>query len=353
MTKVISGIQQVGIGIPDEKKAFDWYREHFGMDIPIFQEAAEAPLMIDYTGDKVQSRSATLAINLQGGGGFEIWQFTSRDTEAPEFNVQLGDLGIFVSRIKSFDVKRTYKRFQNNGQIETISELLTDPAGSPHFFVRDPHGLIFQIVEGGGWFTTGYHHTGGQAGAMIGVTDVEESLKLYRDILGYDKVIYDETGVFEDFAPLPGGDQKVRRVLLEHSKPRKGSFSRLLGPSKLELVKVFDREPNKIFEDRYWGDLGFIHLCFDIKGMDALREECEAAGFPFTVDSKDSFDMGEAAGHFSYIEDPDGTLIEFVETHKIPILKKIGWYLDVRKKDPEKPLPNWMIKALKFNRVKN
>ena len=33
--------------------------------------------------------------------------------------------------------------------------------------------------------------------------------------------------------------------------------------------------------------------------------------------------MGEAAGHFSYIQDPDGTLIEFVETHKVPILKKL------------------------------
>jgi catechol 2,3-dioxygenase-like lactoylglutathione lyase family enzyme len=352
MSKVISGIQQVGIGIPDEKQAFDWYRKHFGMDIPIFQEAAEAPLMIDYTGDEVQSRSATLAINLQGGGGFEIWQFTSRDTDPPDFDVQLGDYGIFVSRIKSLNVEKTYQQFQKSG-INTISEILQDPSGSSHFFVRDPHGLIFQIVEGCAWFTKGYHHTGGQAGAMIGVSDIEESLKLYRDILGYDKIIYDETGVFEDFAPLPGGQQKVRRMLLEHSEPRKGSFSRLLGPSKLELVSVFDREPNKIFENRYWGDLGFIHLCFDIKGMDALREECEAAGFPFTVDSQDSFDMGEAAGHFSYIEDPDGTLIEFVETHKIPILKKIGWYLNVRKKDPEKPLPNWMIKALKFNRVKN
>jgi hypothetical protein len=63
--------------------------------------------------------------------------------------------------------------------------------------------------------------------------------------------------------------------------------------------------------------------------------------------------MGEAAGHFSYIEDPDGALIEFVETHKIPILKKLGWYLDLRKRNPEKPLPNWMLKALGLNRVKD
>ena len=34
----------------------------------------------------------------------------------------------------------------------------------------------------------------------------------------------------------------------------------------------------------------------------------------------ESFTMGDAGGHFTYIEDPDGYLIEFVETHKIPII---------------------------------
>ena len=63
--------------------------------------------------------------------------------------------------------------------------------------------------------------------------------------------------------------------------------------------------------------------------------------------------MGEAAGHFSYIEDPDGTLIEFVETHKIPILKKIGWYLDLTKRDALRPLPRWMLKSMGLNRKKD
>jgi hypothetical protein len=74
--------------------------------------------------------------------------------------------------------------------------------------------------------------------------------------------------------------------------------------------------------------------------MDNLGNTAPRQGFPFTVDSKashagDSFDMGEAAGYFAYIEDPDGTLIEFVETHKVPILKKFGWYLDMRRRDPQ------------------
>ena len=86
--------------------------------------------------------------------------------------------------------------------------------------------------------------------------------------------------------------------------------------------------------------------------MDALKRECVAKGFPFTVDSAESFDMGEAAGRFTYIEDPDGTLIEFVETHKVPIMKKLGWFIDMTKRDPEKNLPNWVISGLKFNRMK-
>ena len=127
----------------------------------------------------------------------------------------------------------------------------------------------------------------------------------------------------------------------------------MFGPTEIELVEVKEREPKKIYKDRYWGDLGFIHLCFDIQGMDALKSDLEDEGFPFTVDSANSFDMGEAAGRFTYVEDPDGTLIEFVETHKVPIMKKIGWYIDMTKRDPRKNLPNWMIGALRFSRMKN
>ena len=122
--------------------------------------------------------------------------------------------------------------------------------------------------------------------------------------------------------------------------------------SQIELVQVLNRTPKKIFENRYWGDLGFIHLCFDINGMKALEQKCADLNYAFTVNSAESFDMGEAAGHFTYTEDPDGTLIEFVETHKVPIMKKFGLYLNLKKRNPDKSLPNWMINALSLSRVK-
>lgn len=348
---VISGIQQIGIGIPKVYEAFDWYKKHLGMDIQVFDERAMAELMLKYTGGEPRERHAILAINIQGGGGLEIWQYTSREPQPPGFQIQLGDLGIFVAKFKSRDVERSYEILQKQG-VELLSSVSENVAGKKHFYLKDQWGNILEIVEANDWFKSYKSHTGGIYGCTIGVTDIEKSKQFYSSILGYDEIIGDAKGNFEDVAKLPGGKKSFRRVLLKNSKKREGAFSRLLGDSEIELVQVLDREPTPIFKDRFWGDLGFIHLCFDINGMEELRKLCESKGHPFTADSSDSFDMGEAAGHFSYIEDPDGTLIEFVETHKVPVLKKINWYMNLRNRDPKKPLPNWMVGALAFNRKK-
>jgi catechol 2,3-dioxygenase-like lactoylglutathione lyase family enzyme len=350
-TPIISGIQQIGVGNNDVYGTFRWYHQHLGMDIRIFDEAAEAALMLPYTGGEVRARHAILAINMQGGGGLEIWQYTSRTPEAPAFQLQLGDLGIHIMTFKCKNVADTYQWMKSKG-VQLLGDILTRPDGSEHFYLKDLHGNLVEVVPSDNWFSKNNSFTGGVYGCTIGVSNIEKAREVYSDILGYDKVLYDKTGSFEDFAVLDGGQHQFRRVLLTHSQPRTGAFSQLLGNSEIELVQVLDRQPHKIFENRLWGDLGYIHLCFDINGMAAMRQLCESKGRPFTCDSSDSFDMGEAAGHFSYIEDPDGTLIEFVETHKVPILKKLNWYMDLRKRDPKKALPGLMVRALGFNRVK-
>ena len=123
----------------------------------------------------------------------------------------------------------------------------------------------------------------------------------------------------------------------------------------IELVEVTDREPKKMFEGRFWGDRGFIHLCFDVQGVDVLRNVCKEKGYPFTVDTLEvlngaDFDMGDSSGMFAYIEDMGGTLIEFTEAYKIPLTK---WFaLKLKGRDPQKPLPNLLLKALKFKKYK-
>jgi len=357
MSFIISGIQQIGIGVANVKTAWRWYRDNFGMNIRMFEEAAAAEYMLPYTGGKPRQRHAALTINLMGGGGFEIWQYTERTPVAATFEIKAGDLGIYAAKLKAPDIKKAFKYFSEGNF--TVNGLVKDPLGKEHFYVKDPFGNLFQVVESDVWFRFDRKkYTGAAYGAVIGTSDIEKARKVYSDILGYDEVVYDKSGLFDDFNGLAGGEGKFRRMLLRHSKERLGIFSKMFGPSEIELIQALDREPVRIFKDRYWGDLGFIHLCYDVTGIKELKNTCADLGFPFTVDSDvhpdgRSFDMGEAAGHFAYIEDPDGTLIEFVETHKIPVSKKLGWYLNLTKrKNPEEPLPDWIIKFLKYSKVK-
>ena len=345
MSYKIAGIQQLGIGVSNLKEARQWYKSVLGFDVVIFDEAAEAGLMLRYTNNKVEERHAILAYNMKGGGGFEVWQYTSRKPEEPNFEIKLGDLGIIASKIKAPDVQKAYDEFRKL-KVDILSEITISPEGKQHFFIVDPYNNIFEIEQGSDWLLKQKKVTGGNSGVIIGVSDMDKSVNFYSKLLDYETVVYDKEGVFDDYSNLPGGIEKYRRVLLKHENKKTGPFSQMLGDSTIELVQALDRIPRKIYENRLWGDLGYIHLCFDIIGINDFKNECELAGYNFTVDSAIGFDMGEAAGHFAYIEDPDGILIEFVETHKILIIKKIGWYLNITKRKKKRPLPMAFFKIL-------
>ncbi|GMN09268.1 hypothetical protein MTsPCn9_02760 [Croceitalea sp. MTPC9] len=326
MNYTVNGIQQIGIGVTNAKEVFNWYKNHFGFDILVFEDTSEAALMTQYTADQVMSRYALLAMNMKGGGGLEIWQFKDRTPKPQITDFKLGDLGINMMKLRNTDI------------------IL------PSSCLKDPWGNWIQSVQDNYTFCNYKDRNGGVMGAVIGVSNMEKSLLFYQGLFGLDKIKSDETGVFDDFKNIPGGTSKYRRVLISRNTSTVGGFGKLLGPFELELIQVIDRTPSKIYEDRIWGDLGYIHLCFDVAGMDALKKASQSIGHPFTVDSANSFDMGEASGRFGYVEDPDGTLIELVETHKVPILKKLGIYINLKNRNPKKPLPNWVVKAMQVHR---
>jgi len=349
MPQVITGIQQVGIGVSDIDSCWKWYRNAFKTDVPVFDDVAEAALMTKYTGDSVQTRRAVLALNMNGGGGFEIWQFKSRTPEHCSFDHNLGDLGINAVKIKCRDVEETFNRLNSCDDI-SVTKPTVSPNGELTFFVTDHHGNQFHMVRGDSWFKEQNGvDCGGVCGAIIGVSDIDAVLPLYREAFGFHETVFDESGTFDGLQP----GESFRRVLLRKPQKDEGAFSRLFGHIDIELIQTLDRTPQKIYQDRFWGDPGFIHICFDVNDMDALQKRCENLGYSFTVDSASTFDMGEAAGRFSYIEDPDGTLIEFVQAHKLPVMKKFGWYINLKKRKHQKPLPNWILNCMSFSRVKD
>ena len=348
---MIGGVQQIGVGVDDAEKTFRWFATNFGFDVPIFDDDNTAVHMKNYMGGKPHEKRAIMIMNMGGGGGMEVWQYLNRKPQKADSEIKIGDFGINLIKIKSNDIKKSYDRLRLQ-KVELISEIVSLPDKRNCFYVKDPFGNIIQIAEYSSWLNKKRSDTGGVFGCMIGVSSIEKSMKLYRDVLEYDIILDDQTGKFEDLSSLPNGDKKFRRVLLGHKNNKSGPFQHLLGESQIELIEGFGPDRKGIFTDRYWGDLGYIHVCFDAVDLNSLLSRCENNGFPCRVRSNDSFEMGNTNGNWAYIEDPDGTLIEFVEPLKVPLIKALKWDLNLRKRNQTKPLPKWIINCLAFKRVK-
>jgi hypothetical protein len=76
--KLIYGIQQVGVGVENAEEAFSWYASRLGSDVVVFDDQNEATYMAPYMGGKPRNKRALLALNMLGGSGYEIWQYTDR-----------------------------------------------------------------------------------------------------------------------------------------------------------------------------------------------------------------------------------------------------------------------------------
>ena len=352
MFKRINGIQHIGVAVHDMDASLRFYRNFFGMDVPFFDSVAAAPLMKIYTRDEVITKRASMICNLQGGCAMEVIRPTSFEPTDMHFELRMGDLGITHTFIKSTDVAASHAFCEANAA-PGLSALSNLPTGQPTFTLKDPDGNIFQYIPYPSKYTDSGHHSLGAAGCSIGVSDMDTALGLYRDVLGYDQVIFDQTGTFEDWSGLPGGEQQYRRVFLTQSQQPGGGFAKVTGKSYVELVYALDRKGRKIYEDRQWADPGFVHLGYDVRGMKALGEDLAAKGYGFTCDSNDALDMGKTKVHCVYIEDRDGTLLELIEVYKVPIVEKWGLFLNVEKRDPLKPLPDFMLKALRFSRIRD
>ena len=348
----INSMQHIGVAVQDMDASLKYFRKIFGMNIPFFDSVQAAPLMDCYTHEKTITKRASMIMNLQGGCAMEVIRPTTFEPRKADFQIKIGDLHIFQVHMKARNVKRMHEHCKNNGALN-VSEIQLNPAQQNVFDLTDLDGNFFRVEPTTECYREMGHPSNGVAGCSIGVTNMEDALNLYSNLLGYNEVVFDRTGTFNDWGHLPGGKEQYRRVRLKQSAPTGGGFARVMGETFIELVQALDRVPARTFKGRIWGDSGFVHLGLDVKGMKKLGENLGAQGFPFRCDSNDALSMGQTKVHCTYIDDKDGTLIELIEVYKVPIVEKWGIFLNVEKRDPLKPLPNFMLNALRFSRIKD
>jgi catechol 2,3-dioxygenase-like lactoylglutathione lyase family enzyme len=224
--------------------------------------------------------------------------------------------------------------------------------GKGRVALKDPDGQFIIIVEDDQLFEPTTHPIGGVGGISIGVSDINTAKAFYA-LLGFDQVLYEATAVFADFASFPGGEQPLTRVILGTKTAAEGPFGAVIGYSTLELIATPNREGQKIFRNRIWGDVGFVHIGLDIFDMKGLAERLAQNNIAFKCDSASALSMGKTQVHCAYVVDPDGILIELIEVYKIPLIEKWGIFLNVHGKKAGKALPNWLIRLLRFSRIKD
>lgn len=78
--------------------------------------------------------------------------------------------------------------------------------------------------------------------------------------------------------------------------------------AKLELT--FYRKQKKFFQAEYEDRL-FDHLAFQVRNMDETITKIRKEGIAIT---DEPFKLGPTGSLIAFIEDPDGTLIELIET---------------------------------------
>ena len=131
----------------------------------------------------------------------------------------------------------------------------------------------------------------------IVVTDMEKSLKFYRDLLGLKiKSLVDEEGEFLD-----------NMLAYENVKNR---VAKLYAKNGNALVELINSKSYGNKKDRDFFTIGASHFAFTVDDLEKTYDYLVKNGVKFTAPPQQTPD---GFAKVTFCEDPDGTLIELVE----------------------------------------
>ena len=129
------------------------------------------------------------------------------------------------------------------------------------------------------------------------VSDMEKSLKFYRDLLGLKvKSLVDEEGEFLN-------------NMLAHENV-KNKVAKLYAKNGNALVELIDSKSYGNKKDRDFFTIGASHFAFTVDNLEKTYDYLVKNGVKFTAPPQQTSD---GFAKVTFCEDPDGTPIELVE----------------------------------------
>ena len=150
----------------------------------------------------------------------------------------------------------------------------------------------------------------------VGVSDMDASMRFYAE-LGFIDVAFDYAGPLPGMARVTGHAETAARVVYLRS-----AAPTVLGRSAIKLVQLTDRPQPPLPEGFAYGERGVCEVCVHVKEYERFHERLAAAGHTVLMEPNDQTlePYGTRCG-LSYVEDPDGAKIEFIEWRSL----EDGW----------------------------
>ena len=142
----------------------------------------------------------------------------------------------------------------------------------------------------------GVHHT------CITVSDMERSIRFYRDLLGLELVMTEESE--------RSGDDRSKALGVPKAKVKLAILR--AGDAQVELIEYVTAKGQPY--DRSNNDSGAMHIAFQVEDIDGVYQRMLEQGVRFTAPPA-TIPAGPMEGwRWTYFFDPDGVSLEIIQT---------------------------------------
>lgn len=142
----------------------------------------------------------------------------------------------------------------------------------------------------------GVHHT------CITVTDLERSIAFYRDVLGLELILTEESE--------RSGDDRSKALGVAKAQVKLAILR--AGDAQVELIEYVTAQGRPY--DRNNNDVGAMHIAFHVSDVDAVYQRMLDQGVRFTSPPA-TIPAGPMEGwRWTYFFDPDGVSLEIIQT---------------------------------------
>jgi catechol 2,3-dioxygenase-like lactoylglutathione lyase family enzyme len=311
---MITALRHAAMGVHDAEQTYRFYRDFLGFRVLLSDRTGYADEMKQIIGALVEMR-VMVASNKAGGGAVKFIEHTSTRPLEPPQPVQWGDLGYLELGLEAYRLEALYLDLKSGG-VEFLTPVrsmeLSSGGIERYAYLRDPDGLLVQLVEVGGGKRPA---VGGVRHVAIGVSDMQKARELYSDAFGFEEVIHDFKGRLPELDEVTGGKEMELAILGLPLGPRDAKP----GPLRaiVKLVHTPGYMGKALYDGRRWGDIGLTEAAFDTTDFGEtinilISRGVELLHPPVRADLEPG-----SGGSFAYVADPHGGLMKIVEAEKM------------------------------------